>query len=223
MEFTVECQKRPDGKKANALRREGHIPAVLYGHDGTNSLSLTIDAKTVETLLRKASVNNSLIMVKVPELSWSGKALLREVQTHPWKNELYHISFFSIAAQDSVQVTVPLHFTGEPVGVTDEQGSLDTIMTELQVNCAPESIPEAIEIGVSHLNIGDAIHVHELILPKGVEAADEPQRVVATVLAPRLQATEEETEEPTDPSVAAALDAMAAGDEEVAEESEEEA
>lgn len=220
MEFTVECQKRPDGKKANALRREGHVPTVLYGHDGTNSLSLTMDAKTAETLLRKASINNSLVMVKVPELSWSGKALLREVQTHPWKNELYHISFFSIAAQDSVQVTVPLHFTGEPIGVTDEQGSLDTIMTELQVNCAPESIPEAIEIGVSHLNIGDAIHVHELILPKGVEAADEPQRVVATVLAPRVQATEAEAES-TDPSVAAALDAMASDDEETAEESEE--
>lgn len=216
MEFTVECQKRPDGKKANVLRREGYIPAVLYGHDGTNSLSLTMDAKTAENLLRKASINNSLIMVKVPDLSWSGKALLREVQTHPWKNELYHISFFSIAAQDSVQVTVPLHFIGEPVGVSEGQGALDTIMTELQVNCAPESIPEFIEVQASDLNIGDSIHVHELNLPSGVEAADELQRVVAIVLAPTVRPAEEEA----DSATAASTEETASG-EEAAEESEE--
>ena len=214
MEFTVECQKRPDGKKANALRREGHIPAVLYGHDGTNSLSLTMDAKTAENLLRRASINNSLVMVKVPELSWSGKALLREVQTHPWKNELYHISFFSIAAQDSLQVTVPLHFVGEPIGVSEGRGALDTVKTELQVNCPPESIPESIEIDVSHLNIGDSIHVSELTLPQGVEVVDEPQRVVATVLAPTVPSAEEEAAE-----AEAASDATESG-EDAAEESE---
>jgi large subunit ribosomal protein L25 len=213
MELTVECQTRPEGRKANALRREGMIPAVLYGHQGTESTSLVLDAKTADTLVRQASINNTLVTVKIADQSWSGKALLREVQSHPWKNNLYHISFFSIAAQDSVQVTVPLHFVGEPVGVREDQGALDTVMTELQVNCPPESIPEAIEIDVSHLHVGESIQVQELVLPKGVEVADEPQRVVVNVLAPTMPA-EPEPEEEVDPSVAAALDAMSAGEEE---------
>jgi large subunit ribosomal protein L25 len=219
MELTVECQKRPQGSKTNALRREGMIPAVLYGHNGTESMPLVIDSKVAENLVRDASINNTLIKVNVKDASWSGKALLREVQTHPWKNSLlYHISFFSIAAQDSVEVTVPLNFVGNSVGVTEKQGALDTVLTELQVQCAPDSIPETIDVEVTQLKVGDAIHVKDLTLPKGVEAVGEPDRVVVSVLSPASTAGAEQVEEAAeevDPSVAAALEAMAAGDEEV--------
>lgn len=212
MELTVDCQTRSLERKARAVRREGMIPAVLYGHDGTESLALALDDKSAENLVRDASINNTLIRVNVKDASWSGKALLREIHTHPWKGTLYHLSFFSIAAQDSVEVTVPLHFMGEPVGVEQSQGALDTVLTELQVKCAPDSIPEAIDIQVSQLDIGGSIHVHELVLPKGVEAVGEPDRVVVSVLPPRTTAKAEEEEE-VDPSVAAALEAMASGDE----------
>ena len=112
MELAVECQKRAEGSKPNALRRSGMIPAVLYGHKGCESISLTIKAKTVEQLLKKRVVNNALIDLSIPELSWSGKTLLREVQVHPWKGYPYHLSFFSVASQDSLEVELSLRFVG---------------------------------------------------------------------------------------------------------------
>jgi large subunit ribosomal protein L25 len=96
MSLSIECQKRPEGSKPNALRRNGHIPANLYGHDGANSVLLTVDAKAVETLLRKARVGSTQIAVSIPELSWQGTAVIQEVQTHPWKNYPYHLSFFAV-------------------------------------------------------------------------------------------------------------------------------
>jgi large subunit ribosomal protein L25 len=190
MELTVECKKRPSGTKPNTLRREGQIPAVLYGHAGAESVALTLDAKTAEILVKRASLNNTLIQINVADLPWSGKALLREVQTHPWRGHLYHLSFFSVGAQEKLEVTVPLHFAGEAVGVKTGGGALDTVLTELAVECAPSDIPENIEIDVSKLDIGDALHVHELVLPKGITVLGEGDRVVVSVLPPRV-ATED--------------------------------
>lgn len=193
MELTIECQKRTPGSKPRALRRSGLIPAVLYGHKGPESVSLTMNAKTAETLVKKASVNNTLVQVKIPDMRWSGKALLREVQTHPWKSSLYHLSFFSVAAQDSLEVTVPLSFVGDSPAVK-EGGSLDTVLTELQVECAPDNIPESIEIDVSQMNIGDTLYVHELVLPSGVTVLGDSERVVVSAIPPRVTAEEEDTE-----------------------------
>lgn len=180
MDVTVECQKRPEGSKPRALRRSGLIPAVLYGHKGAESVALTMSAKDAETLLKKATINNTLVQVKIPDISWSGKALLREVQTHPWKNALYHLSFFSVAAQESLNVMVQLHFVGEAAGVK-QGGVLEVVISELQVQCAPENIPESIEIDVSNMQIGDVIRVEELVLPPGVTPLSEPERTVVTV------------------------------------------
>ena len=184
MDVTVECKKRPEGSKPRALRRSGLIPAVLYGHKGAESVALTLNAKDAELLLKKATVNNTLVQVKIPDLSWTGKALLREVQTHPWKHSLYHLSFFSVAAQDSLEVVVPLHFVGEAVGVKEDGGVLEPVLTELQVQCAPDSIPEAIEVDVSNLKAGDTLRVEELVLPQGVTALNEPDGTVVTIAAP---------------------------------------
>jgi large subunit ribosomal protein L25 len=95
MELTIECSKRDPKAKPNALRREGLLPAVLYGHDGANSVSLTISERDFLALLRKAKVQETPITVNIPDLSWNGQAVLQEVQTHPWKNEIYHVSFFA--------------------------------------------------------------------------------------------------------------------------------
>jgi large subunit ribosomal protein L25 len=193
MDVTVECQKRAEGSKPNALRRSGLIPAVLYGHKGAESVELTLTAKTAETLLKKATVNNTLVDVQIPDLSWSGKALLREVQTHPWKRtEIYHLSFFSVAAQESLNVAVPLHFVGEAAGVKDG-GVLEPILTELQVQCAPGNIPESIEIDVSHLQAGDVLRIEDLVLPQGVTSLIEPGEMVVTIAAP-LSVTQAEDE-----------------------------
>jgi len=189
MEVTVECQKRPEDSKPRALRRSGVIPAVLYGHSGTESVSLTIGAKVAETLLKEANVNNTLVQLKVPDLPWEGKALLREVQTHPWKNELYHLSFFSVGSQDSLDVVVPLQFLGEAAGVK-QGGILEAELTELAMQCAPSQIPESIDVDVSTMEIGSALHIHELVLPEGVVVLDDPDRTVVKIIAPAVGVAE---------------------------------
>jgi large subunit ribosomal protein L25 len=107
------------------------------------------------------------------------------VQTHPWKGYLYHLSFFSIGSHESLQITMPLHFVGESIGVKNSGGILDTVLTELQVQCPPDKIPDFIEVDVSNLDLGDALHVNELALPDGVVAIGEGDRVVVSVIASR--------------------------------------
>lgn len=194
MELTIECQKRPEGSKPNALRRQGLLPAVLYGHNGTESVALTLNAKEAETLVKKASLNNTLIKLSVKDMPWTGQTLLREVQSHPWRGSLYHLSFFSVAAQDSLQVTVPLHYVGTPIGVKLEGGALDTVLNEVTVACAPNNIPETIEVDLSNLHVGESIHVNQLSLPTGVEVIGEADRVVAIILGKGGQVSDESDE-----------------------------
>jgi large subunit ribosomal protein L25 len=196
MQLTVECKQRAAGSKPRALRRSGTIPAVLYGHKGSESVSLTIDSKAAENLLKRVAINNTLIDLKIPELSWKGKALLREVQKHPWKGETYHLSFFAVSAQEHIDVRVPLHFTGDAPGVKVDGGILDPVMTEMHVRCSPNKIPETIDISVTGLGIGDTLLVKEIILPEGSSCLDEPSQTVVTVLAPKVSVeTEEEVVE----------------------------
>lgn len=94
MELTLECQKRAPGSKPNALRREGLIPASLYGHNGTESVALTVSQRDAATLLR-SSGEGAKVQLSVPDLSWNGEAVIQEVQTHPWKGFVYHLSFYA--------------------------------------------------------------------------------------------------------------------------------
>lgn len=190
MELSIECQKRDSSVNPRALRREGQIPAVLYGHDGDASVSLTVDERSAERLVRSASVNNTLISVNVPEMPWNGQALLREVQTHPWKDQLYHLSFFSIASQSSVDVVVSINYVGIAKGVKDEGGTLDIMVSELAIRCAPGAIPETVDIDVSDLAVGENLHISDLKLPAGVEAIADTDKTLVNVAAPRTATTE---------------------------------
>lgn len=185
MLLNLECQKRESGSKPRALRREGKIPAVLYGHKGAESISLTLDAKIAETLVEKATLNNTLVQLSIPSLGWNGKTLLREIQTHAWKPSIYHLSFFAVESQSSIHVEVPIHPTGEAPGVKLEQGSLDTVLTEVQIQCAPGSIPDFIEVDISDLHVGDMVHISDLKLPAGAAALEDPEQVVMIVIGPR--------------------------------------
>jgi ribosomal protein L25 (general stress protein Ctc) len=101
MELTLECQPRTPGSKPNALRREGKLPASLYGHKGAESVSLVVNMKDAETLIRKTNGKPVPITLAVSDQSWNGTVVLQEVQSHPWKGSLQHISFFSTAATEA--------------------------------------------------------------------------------------------------------------------------
>jgi large subunit ribosomal protein L25 len=193
MNISVECKSRPEGSKPRALRREGLIPAALYGHDGANSISLTIPAKEAQLLLREAAINNTLIDLNVPDISWKGKALIREVQAHPWKRTLHHLSFFTVSAKQQVEIVVPVVLTGKAAGAK-EGGIVDHTMTELKIVCAADSIPESIEIDISNFEIGSTLHVGEIVLPSGVEVLDDPERIAISIVLPAKPVETEDAE-----------------------------
>jgi large subunit ribosomal protein L25 len=95
MEPTIECQKRAPGSKPKALRREGRIPASLYGHNGAESVELTVSANEMATLMRNVGGKGIKVQLNVPDMPWNGVAVIQEVQTHPWKGFLYHLSFYA--------------------------------------------------------------------------------------------------------------------------------
>lgn len=194
MQITVECQKRPEKSKPRALRRQGLIPAALYGHKGVESVSLTLKEKDAQVLLKNASVNNTLVDLNIPDLPWNGKALIREVQAHPWKKTLYHLSFFSVSAHKRIEVVVPLKLVGDAIGVK-RGGIMEQMLTELKVECVPDRIPESIDINVSNMDLGTTLRVSDLVLPEGTAAMDDPERNVFSIVSPAKMAAEKTEEE----------------------------
>ena len=194
MNISVECKTRPEGSKPKALRREGLIPAALYGHKGAESMSLTMPAKEAQLLLRNASINNTLVDLKVADASWSGQAIIREVQAHPWRRTLYHLSFFAVSKGQVLTLVVPLELVGEAKGF-ESGGILEQNVTELNISCAPSNIPESIQIDISDFEVGTNLSVGEIATPEGVTVLDDSEQTVFSIGVPTIPTTtEEETE-----------------------------
>ncbi len=191
---TISARSRESRGKgaARQTRREGRIPAVLYGH-GEDSVSLSVDANELQKLVHSISIENTIVDLDLG----SGepyKVLIRELQRHPFRDEFVHIDFVHVAMDEKIQVEVPIVLIGTPTGVKNKGGVLDHQLRELEVFCLPGSIPEKIELDVSNLDIGDSIHVSDIQLPD-VEILTELDRAVVAVLAPTVMEVEEVAEE----------------------------
>lgn len=184
MEVKLECKTRPEGSKPRALRREGVIPANLYGHNGAEAISLVLTQKEAITLLKNASVNNTLVDLAIPELEWNGKVLIREVQTHPWKRNLHHISFFCPSGDNDVEVVVPLKIVGNSIGIS-QGGIMEQMVTQVKVRCLPTNIPEYLEMDISGVDIGKTFSVANLVLSEGIKVLDDPNKNIMGIVAPR--------------------------------------
>lgn len=193
---TLSAAKREGTGKgvARKLRAGGRVPAVLYG-TGTESVSLSIDAHEAMHLFQHISVENTIVDLEVDGEKEPIPTLVRDIQTHPFKNELVHVDFMRIQKGVAVDVEVPVHIEGVPVGVKLHGGSLEHIVHEMPVRCIPSKIPEIISVDVSHLDVGDAIRVEDLDLPEGVEPTIELDQAICLIAAPRGHAEEEEGEE----------------------------
>jgi large subunit ribosomal protein L25 len=185
MQLSIECKTRTPNSNPRALRRSGRIPATVYGHQGAESTAISLDVKDTTALLRKAKVNNTMIELNVTDGNYKGVAILREVQTHPYKNDIYHLSFFAIGAQSSIEVEIPLQFTGIPVGVKVDGGSVEVMMNQIKVACPPNLVPASLEVDISELEVGKGIHVGDIQLPEGVILVGEPTPLLVSVIASR--------------------------------------
>ena len=152
------------------LRHAGKVPAILYG-SGKDTAMLTLSHNSLYHNLEDESFHSSILTVEVN--GKKEKAILRDVQMHAYKQLIMHIDLQRVSAKDKIHMNVPFHFTGgeEAPGVKLESGIVSHLMTELDIVCLPDDLPEFISVDVSALNLGDSIHLSEITLPDGVESS----------------------------------------------------
>ncbi|MEJ2216435.1 MAG: 50S ribosomal protein L25/general stress protein Ctc [Gemmatimonadota bacterium] len=178
---------------ARRMRRDGRIPAVVYGRN-EETRSLSIDAHEFDNLMRHVSLENTLIDLSIKGKRGKIRALVGEVQVNPVKAEVLHVDFLQIQAGQKVHVQVPIRLEGAAEGVK-EGGVLQHVLHEVEVRCSSDAIPEEFTVDVSALVIGDSIHISDMAFPDGVEVQVDEDRTVCLVAAPRVLVTEEEEEE----------------------------
>ncbi len=172
---------------ARRLRKGGQVPAVVYGH-GRESVVLSVESKALRAALHTHAGMNVLIDLDIRANGAADKQLVvvKELQRDIFTHDVIHVDFQAISLEESLEAHVPIVLVGTPKGVVDG-GVLDQHLREVLVECLPTLIPEHIELDVSELVVGRAIHAGELKIPAGVTLLTQPGEVVATVLAPRVE------------------------------------
>lgn len=185
---TVIATKRSEqGSSASRrLRRAGRVPAVVYGV-GTQAASIELDHNSIYHALRKEEFHSSIL-----DLDVAGsveKVLLRAVQWHPYKQQVLHVDFQRVNEKQAIHVKVPLHFINADVSPAVKLGSaiINHVMNELDITVLPADLPQFIEVDLTTLEVGQSIHISQLVLPKGVTVTNhgnEEDPAVVTALAP---------------------------------------
>jgi large subunit ribosomal protein L25 len=169
-------------RPAGRLRREGKVPAVMYGLD-TETANVTVPSRELNHILAGESGANTLITLKLD--GEEHLALARQIQRHPTRGDLLHVDFIRVRRDVAVAAEIPVHLAGEPEGVRDG-GILEQLVFTLSIEAKPEDIPPGVEADVSALNIGDQLRIADLRLPPGVAVQQEPDELVVQVIVPRV-------------------------------------
>ena len=205
------------GKGASRrLRRDNVVPAIVYG-DSKEPQAVQLKHNEVVKHLENESFYSQLLQLSV-DGGEPVRALLKDVQRHPYKQQVLHIDFVRVVAGAELQVAVPLHFMNEDlcVGVKAGGGMIMHNENEVLIACRPRDIPEAINVDMAELNIGESVHLSQLTMPEGVrlvdlhEAGDDSDRIVAAVNAPRVEAEPSDNDQP---AAAPEADSAAGSDE----------
>lgn len=180
---------------ARKIRSSGGIPGVFYGPSSSPVL-LTVDYPEMERIVNQASSENIILDLQLqgPDSTETKRAILKELQVDPVKDTYLHVDFYEISMDRKITVEVAVHLVHTPAGVT-EGGILEQITRELSISCLPDKIMDSIEVDVSQLDIGDAVHVSDIQFPAGVECEEDDHLTIAVVSAPRVEVEEEVPEE----------------------------
>ena len=199
--FIVEAEVRTGSGTAASrrARRNGQVPVVVYG-GGEDEQYLLMDHNKMILQVEVEAFHSALLQIKVGDDLQ--RAVLREVQMHPYKQQIMHMDFQRVSRKDTITMTVPLHFKGEEEcpGVKVESGVMTHNMTSVDVTCLGVNLPEYVEVDVSALSTGDSVQLGQVTMLKDVELSssyseDDMEQPVASVLAlkgPSAAALEEE-------------------------------
>ncbi len=199
-ELVIEVERRSStGKGANRkLRREGLIPAVVYGGKDKEAVPVVLDRHTVTELLRQEKGRNTVFLLKMKGTKQERHAMVRDAQIDPLTQQYRHLDFIRVIKGQRLKVEIPVVLAGEAAGVK-VGGFLDWVGRTLHVECAAEAIPESFRVDVSHLELGQHIAASELALPEGVRLLDDARKMIATV---KTHAKEVEEAKPTEVAAA---------------------
>jgi large subunit ribosomal protein L25 len=191
-QLTLSAETRERGGKGASrdLRRQGRVPAVVYGAN-EEPFSIHLEEKLLVKALNTGHFMNSVVMIDAGGATT--RTLPKDVQFHPVTDRPLHVDFLRISEHSKVTVSVPIHFTDEEGSKGLKRGGvLNTVRHELELICDAAEIPEAIEISLAGLDIGDSIHISHVTLPKGSESAiTDRDFTIATIVAPTVyKATE---------------------------------
>lgn len=189
--FQVETRSATGKSAARRIRATGKIPGNVYGH-GAAPVAVQADELKFRALISKISVDNTLIDLQVDD-GPPKPVLIREIQRHPYRSVILHVDFFEITAGEKIRVDVPVRLVGNPKGVRNG-GTLQIIRHDLEIECLPREIPAAFEADISHLEIGDSLHIED-IDTGDVEVIEDGSLTVCTVAAPRVVEVEEDAED----------------------------
>lgn len=192
LELTAKSRTTKGNSPARALRRDGAIPAVIYG-PGTEAVSLSIKAYDLEQILKSAGTGQVFVNLAI-EGGATHKAMLKELQRHPVSGDFLHADFYEVALDRKIRVMVPVTTVGKCQGV-EMGGMLQIIRRELEVLCKPSDIPDTIELDITDLDMGGAIHVEDVVVDGDVELPHEVNFTILTVLSGRKADEEEAAEE----------------------------
>jgi len=187
-DVTLSAEPRADTGKgvARTLRRNGRVPAVIYGH-GREPEALSVDTTALGRLLAGISASTTVLNLAVGDRP-PVRALIREMQRNPIRPaDIIHLDFFEVRADEEIEVDVPVHLIGIPEGVRVGGGTLDQALYTITISVLPGDLPESIEVDVSGLTIGHSIHVRDLSVPKA-EILNDENLPVASVIPPRAEA-----------------------------------
>ena len=186
--ITVELEvfnRESLGKQANKkYRKDGFIPAVIYGKNKDN-LNILVDPIKLKKLLKNEAGENTIIEMKLDKSDLKKNVLLKDAHLDTLTSDPLHLDFYEITEGMDVKVSAPLLFTGKPEGVKNG-GVIQTLSNEIKIECLPTNIPNIIEINISDLNIGDTLRVKDIKPMNGIEILSNPESTIISVLAPRL-------------------------------------
>jgi large subunit ribosomal protein L25 len=180
-DITVRAKTREGRGKNDArrARREGMVPISVYGGDGETVAALA-PLNELAAILRSESGRNTIFTIDIDGVGAS-EVMFHERQIDPVRGRLIHADFTRLVKGQKIEVTVPLHLEGEPVGVREEQGVLEQIIREIEIRCQPREIPDVINVDVSNLGVHDVLHISDIKVAEGIEILDLPETVIATV------------------------------------------
>jgi len=184
--LTASTGRETGTRPSRRLRREGLIPAVVYG-EGNEAISVSVDRRDLRIALSTDAGQNALITLTVDGTRYL--TVVKELQRHPVRREVTHVDFLSVDPNAAIEVEVPIHLVGEAKEVSQNGGITEQRLMAVRVLVKPDAIPDSIEVDISEMTLTTVITAADLVLPTGVELVTDPEQAIVTAELTRAAVT----------------------------------